>query len=113
LVLGSFLGARIVSPGYPDGQAPAVHGALVGGISLVIWLLIGSVLLHAWSVDTMLETSEAPPGTSAAVGLILLPVPFLIVSAAGAGAGYLLHALFVQSPRTEPGIVGQQARLES
>jgi hypothetical protein len=115
LVLGSFLGASVVSPGYPDGQAPAVRGALVGAISLVIWVLIGTALLHAWSIGALVETSEAPLGAAAAVGLVLLLllVPFLIVSAVGAGAGYLLHALTARSPRAEASGAGQPARLES
>jgi hypothetical protein len=113
LVLGTFLGAEVVSPGYPDGQAPAVRGALVGAISLMIWLLIGNALLHAWSIGAIVETSEAPLGAAAVVGLVLLPVPFLIVSALGPGAGYLLHALFARSPRAEPSVAGEQAGLES
>ncbi len=113
MVVGSFLGASIVSPGCPDVWAPAVRGAAVGVISLVVWILIGSALLHSWSVGASGSAAEAPPGAAEAAALVLLPLPFLIVSAVGAGAGYLLHALFARSPRAEPSVAGEQARLES
>jgi hypothetical protein len=93
LILGSLLGGPIVAPGFPDGWAPAGRGMLVGVGSLVVWLLIGSLVLRSMSGTSLAGGSEAPPGAAEAVGLVLLPVPFLMVAAVGAIAGFLLHAL--------------------
>jgi len=98
LVLGSLLGGTIVVPGFPDGWASAVRGMLVGVGSLVVWLLIGSLVLRSISGTALAGGSEAPPGAAEAVGLVLLPVPFLIVAAVGAIAGFLLHALVPRGP---------------
>ncbi len=104
LILGSALGGSIVDPGCADGWAPAARGMLVGVGSLAVWLLIGTTIVQMTPGYSLAAVGEAPPGAAEAVGLILLPVPFLIVAAFGAGAGYLLHALAPRSsdrPSTE------------
>jgi len=93
LILGSLLGASIVVPGFPDGWAPAARGMLVGVGSLAVWALVGSLVMRSMTGYSLAVGSEAPPGATEAVGLVLLPVPFLMVSAVGAIAGFLLHAL--------------------
>jgi hypothetical protein len=93
LILGSMIGGSIVVPGFPDGWAPAVRGMLVGLGSLAIWLLLGSMMVRLMPGFSSAAGGEAPPGAAEAVGLILLPVPFLIVAAIGAGAGFVLHSV--------------------
>jgi len=112
LMVGSLLGGSIVSPGHPDGWAPAARGASIGAVSLVVWLLMGTALLRLLSASIFGGWGELPPGAAEAVGLVLFG-PFLIVTAVGAGAGYLLHVLIGRSSREEPSSTGQQARLES
>ena len=96
LILGSLLGGPIVVPGFSDGWAPAARGMLVGVGSLVVWLLIGTLALRSMSGTYLAGGSDAPPGAAEAVGLVLLPVPFLMVAAVGGIAGFLLHALVPQ-----------------
>jgi hypothetical protein len=93
LILGSLLGASIVVPGFPDGWAPAARGMLVGVGSLAVWALVGSLVMRSMTGYSLAVGSEAPPGATEAVGLVLLSVPSLMVSAVGAIAGFLLHAL--------------------
>jgi len=93
LILGSLLGASIVVPGFPDGWAPAARGMLVGVGSLAVWVLVGSLVMRSMTGYSLAGGSDGPPGAAEAVGLVLLPVPFLMVSAVGAIAGFLLHAL--------------------
>ncbi len=93
----------------PDGWAPAVRGAAVGVGSLVAWL---SDRHRVAEVDVRRRSAggrEAPPGAAEAAALVLLPVPFLIVAAVGAIAGFLLHALVPES-RTRRLRIGQQER---
>ncbi len=100
LILGSLLGGVIVVPGFPDGWAPAARGMLVGVGSLVIWLLVGSMMVRLMPGYASAAGAEAPPGAAEAIGLVLLPVPFLLVAAVGACAGFMLHSLVPQASNT-------------
>ena len=93
LILGSLLGASIIVPGFPDGWAPAARGMMVGVGSLAVWALVGSLVMRSMTGYPLAAASEAPPGAAEAVWLVLLSVPSLMVSAIGAIAGFLLHAL--------------------
>ena len=93
LILGSAFGGSIVVPGFADGWASAARGMLVGVGSLAVWLLIGTTIVQQMPGYTSAAGSESPPGAAEAAGLVLLPIPFLLVAAVGAGAGYVLHAL--------------------
>lgn len=93
LILGSVLGGPIIVPGFTDGWGPAARGMLVGVGSLVVWLLMGTMTVRLMLGFASASAGEAPPGAAEAVALVLLPVPFALVAAVGAGAGFVLHAL--------------------
>jgi hypothetical protein len=113
LILGSVLGGPIIVPGFTDGWAPAARGMLVGVGSLVAWLLMGTMTLRSMPGFASASRSEAPPGAAEAAGLVLLPVPFLLVAAVGAGAGFVLHTLMPRGSKEKAAEARQAAEVHS
>jgi len=113
LILGFVLGAPIIVPGFTDGWAPAARGMLVGVGSLVAWLLMGTMTLRLMPGFASASGSEAPPGAAEAAGLVLLPVPFLLVAAVGACAGFVLHTLMPRGPKEETAEARQAVEVHS
>lgn len=97
LVLGAQWGAPIVRSGMREGPAAALRGALVGLSSLLAWALMGGCLYRALA-GSVAETVASLPASIIIGGLVLLPIPFVVVGLIGAGAGHLLHALVTHCP---------------
>ena len=94
LVTGCLLGEKIIAPGFGDGWAAAVRGAVIAAISALSWALMAAVLLRFTSARAPAGVIDAPPGTQEVVAVIVVALLLAVAIPCGAAAGYLLHALF-------------------